>query len=227
MVGEILKKRREELGRDLREISNGLKIRYDYLKALEDGNLQRLPAEVYIKGYIQEYAKVLNLEPESLVSAYLEQSAASLSENDKLPPQKYLRESRPKMRYVVVPALVAVFLIVAFFQLQPARKKHQPSTPLPGAIESQGARSLKAGNPELVLQALASDTTWLLVTIDETSTKEILMQPGDSVTWRAKKGFFLKIGNAGGIRLIFNGKEISRLGEKGQVLKINLPDSRI
>jgi cytoskeleton protein RodZ len=53
LVGEILKKRREELGRDLREISNYLKIRYDYLKALEDGDIEKLPAEVYIRGYIQ------------------------------------------------------------------------------------------------------------------------------------------------------------------------------
>jgi hypothetical protein len=197
------------------------------MKALEDGDLRKLPAEVYIKGYIREYAKVLNLEPDSLVNAFVEQSSPSLPENAELPAQRDFRETRFKMRYVLIPALFAVLIIVVFFQLLPGRKKHPSSAPLLGSIESRGERGLKAGNPELVLQAHASDTTWLLVTIDETSSKEVLMQPGDSLTWHARKGFSLKIGNAGGIRLIFNGKEMHRLGEKGQVLKINLPDAGI
>jgi hypothetical protein len=40
---------------------------------------------------------------------------------------------------------------------------------------------------------------------------------------QAKTGFSLKIGNAGGVNLIFDGKEIGKLGEKGQVVNLTLP----
>ena len=50
------------------------------------------------------------------------------------------------------------------------------------------------------------------------------MKPGDSVRWHARNGFFLKIGNAGGIKLVLNGKEVGKLGEEGEVVKINLPE---
>ncbi len=224
MVGEILKKRREELGRDLREISNNLRIRYDYLKALEDGDLEKLPAEVYIKGYIQEYAKILNMDPETLINTYTLQSAPSLQENNNVPEEKGVYKNRFKKGYVLIPSILIVLIIIAFFQLLPPQKKFESTAP---AVQTKGEFASGVADSELVLKIVAVDTTWLLVTIDKGDSKEVLMKPGDSITWQAKKGFFLKIGNAGGIRLVFNGKEMKNLGERGQVIKINLPESRV
>jgi hypothetical protein len=66
-----------------------------------------------------------------------------------------------------------------------------------------------------------------MVLTDKTDPKEILLKPGDSAKWHAKNSFSLKIGNAGGIRLVFNGKEIKKLGEKGQIINIDLPGAGI
>ncbi|PIV65464.1 MAG: hypothetical protein COS10_11215, partial [Nitrospirae bacterium CG01_land_8_20_14_3_00_44_22] len=46
MPGEILKKKREELGYNLKEIAHTLRIRFDYLKAIEEGTFEKLPVEV-------------------------------------------------------------------------------------------------------------------------------------------------------------------------------------
>ena len=78
-----------------------------------------------------------------------------------------------------------------------------------------------------MLEIHATDTTWLSIVIDKTDSKEILMKPGESLKFQAKNTFSLIIGNAGGIRLLLNKKEMGTLGEKGQVIKMNLPDSRI
>ena len=224
MVGEILKKRREELGRDLREISNNLRIRYDYLKALEDGDLEKLPAEVYIKGYIQEYAKILDMDPEPLINTYTLQSAPPLQQNNNVPEEKVVHKSRFRKGYMLILSILIVFIIIAFFQLPPPQKKFGASAP---AVQTKGGFASGVADSKLVLKIVAVDTTWLLVTIDKGDSKEVLMKPGDSITWQAKKGFFLKIGNAGGIRLVFNGKEMKNLGERGQVIKINLPVSKV
>ncbi len=224
MVGEILKKRREELGRDLREISNCLKIRYDYLKALEDGDIEKLPAEVYIRGYIQEYAKILNMDPGAVINAYMQQSAPSPPETKEIPEEKGVQKNRLKITYVLIPLILVILIMIASFQLSTPKKKSESALP---AAKTQGETAPRVAASELVLEVVATDTTWLLVTIDKADSKEVLMNPGEAVTWHAKKGFFLKIGNAGGIRLVFNGKEISKLGEKGQVVQMNLPGSGI
>ncbi len=224
MIGEILKKKREELGRDLREISDSSKIRYDYLKALENGDFEKLPAEVYVKGYIQEYAKILNMNPETAIKEYIQQAAPSLQEKKNIPEEKGAQMSRPRIRYVLIPLILAFLILIATFRLLPPHKKSVPAAP---AIQARIETTPRVTDPELVLEIIATDPTWLFVTIDKADSKEILMKPGETITWHAKKGFFLKIGNAGGIRLVFNGKEIGKLGEKGQVVKMSLPDALI
>ena len=228
MVGEILKKRREELGRDLREISNNLKIRYDYLKALEDGDRESLPAEVYVKGYIREYAKTLDMDTETVLDAYAEQAGLSALKENGIPVEKDSRKTLIKMRYLLIPLLFGGLIIIAYVKFPVSQKRAQPAAPaVQTKVQNAAKVAVAAAAPELVLKVAATDTTWLLVTIDETDSKEILMKPGDSIVWHAKKGFFLKIGNAAGVRMVLNGKEIGRLGEKGQVIKINIPDEGV
>jgi hypothetical protein len=49
------------------------------------------------------------------------------------------------------------------------------------------------------------------------------MQPGETLQLQAKKSFSLKIGNAAGVRIVFDGKDIGKLGEKGSVITLDLP----
>ena len=106
MVGEILKKRREELGRDLREISNTLKIKHSYLKAIEDGDRDILPAEVYVKGYINEYARTLNLDPGSVVSAYTDEASPPAEETALCPIIENVRRKSFRVRYALILSLL-------------------------------------------------------------------------------------------------------------------------
>jgi cytoskeletal protein RodZ len=227
VVGEILKKRREELGQDLREIANNLKIRYDYLQAIEDGDLGKIPAEVYIKGYIQEYAKSLHMDPNILMDTYMQQKLPPQPEKNEISRQDVVQEKRFRLRYVLIASLLIVSAIIIVSVRFPAHQK-KPALPASApAVATKKENVLRPQDSELVLKVIATDTTWLLVMIDKTESREVLMKPGESVTWHAKKSFSLKIGNAGGVRLVFNGKEVGKLGEKGQVIKINLPEDKI
>jgi hypothetical protein len=222
LVGEILKKRREELGRDLREISNTLRIKHAYLKAIEDGDREMLPAEVYVKGYINAYARVLDLDPGSIVNAYTDETSPHPEETGALPIKESIPKKRSGVRYaVVLSLLIAVGGILAFSLFSAPDKR---TAVLPEAAKEKKPLPSRAEEAGYNLEALATDTTWMLVTIDKTDSREVLMKPGDSVKWHARDGFYLKIGNAGGVRLLLNGKEVGKLGEEGEVVKINLPE---
>lgn len=78
--------------------------------------------------------------------------------------------------------------------------------------------------PRLILTANVKSRTWIAISIDDTSVKEYLFQPGQTPQWTAEKGFNILVGNAGGIEFSLNGKEIGNLGPQGQVVRITLPE---
>lgn len=220
MVGEILKKRREESGQDLREIAKTLKIRYDYLKAIEDEDFEKLPVEVYIRGYIREYAKILNIDPEAAIKAYTQQVSPPLPEKKDIPTKETVKSKKIKIRYLLIPLLLLLTFAFILFPFTVEEPKISEREDLP-VVQSGPPPPLPS--VQHVLEVSAMDVTWLRVNIDSTISKEILLKPGESVKWYAKNGFSLKIGNAGGVRLVFDRKEIGKLGEKGQVVRLNLP----
>ncbi len=77
------------------------------------------------------------------------------------------------------------------------------------------------------LELIAGDTTWIFITIDDSESKEMLLHQGDHIKLSAKNIFSLKIGNAAGIKVVFDGKEIGPFGEKDQVVTLTLPSPSI
>jgi cytoskeletal protein RodZ len=228
LAGEIFKQRREALGLDLREISNTLRIKYAYLKALEDGDMESLPPEVYVKGYIHEYAKVLNIDPDPVISSYMHLISQPEPAQGR-PSGETTQSKKRKTGYLLIPALLILAVIFVTYLQQPSTKKTTES-PVPAGETKKEATPAAESIPHRamsghLLQINAHDTTWLQVMIDKADLKELLMKPGDAVEWHAEECFSLKIGNAGGVKLRFDGKELTNLGEAGQVVNINLPES--
>ncbi len=66
-IGQTLRRTREARGEDLACVSDLLRIRIDYLAALEKGELSRLPGRPYALGYLRSYGNHLGLNGEELV----------------------------------------------------------------------------------------------------------------------------------------------------------------
>jgi flagellar biosynthesis protein FlhG len=71
-TGAVLKQVREAQGIDLREIAERTKIGIGYLQALEDEIFKKLPATVYVRGFLVEYAKSLGIPVDRVLETYLE-----------------------------------------------------------------------------------------------------------------------------------------------------------
>jgi cytoskeletal protein RodZ len=255
LVGELLKKKREESGRELKEIAETLKIRLDYLKAIEEGDLKKLPAEVYLKGYLIEYAKVLNIDHEMIMETYHKEAETPPSGSEQVQEISPIRQKRNPLGYLLIAGSVIALIVVIALVWSPGDEKktvapttammdasrteqetredisQADNTPVQHAAEGESADTGFPPTPPPApenhhydLEIIASDTTWLFITIDSSDSEEMLLNSGESVTRRALNSFALKIGNAGGIRLLLNGKELPRLGEKGQVVSITLPE---
>lgn len=69
-VGEILKKARSEKNLSLENIASETRIALRYLQAIEEGNYQHLPAAAFTKGFIQNYAKAVDLNPQNILAIF-------------------------------------------------------------------------------------------------------------------------------------------------------------
>ena len=91
--GPLLRQIREAVGVELREIAERSKIGMAYLHALEGEVFAKLPAAVYVRGFLAEYARALGLDVERVKQTYLARyRAARPSPDDE---EDQARDRRP------------------------------------------------------------------------------------------------------------------------------------
>ena len=130
----------------------------------------------------------------------------------------------------------------------PSPSSHLPSSPEAPAESSTpspstSSFSAEAGVQETTLLALspqpsaiaqktphllrvqAKERAWVRAIIDDgEQVKDVLLRPGEKVEWLAREELILTLGNAGGVDLTFNGKDLPPLGASGQVIRnLRLP----
>lgn len=85
LLGDLLRKTREEKNLSLNDIENETKIRKLYIKAIEEGDYGKIPGEVFLKGFIKTYAKILGLDGQALVEEYKKEKNGPAAEAEKEP----------------------------------------------------------------------------------------------------------------------------------------------
>lgn len=107
----------------------------------------------------------------------------------------------------------------------PDQDEVRPSEIAPGEPqdEPQKNKEVEENEKSMVLEAWATEETWIKIEVDGQPPKEIILGSGESITWKATQGFNLIIGNAGGLELLFEGEKLGSLGPPGKVVILNLP----
>jgi flagellar biosynthesis protein FlhG len=82
-TGALLRKVRESQGIELAEISAKTKIARTHLQALEEDRFEDLPALVYTRGFLGEFAKQLRIDPAIVQKTYLRRMREELTARGK------------------------------------------------------------------------------------------------------------------------------------------------
>lgn len=101
-------------------------------------------------------------------------------------------------------------------QPERAREKDAQRAAAPVTVQepSKGAHTLTA---------TASEMVWIKIGIDGGEPIEVLLREGERFTWKGSEGFSVVVGNAGGVTLTYNGRELPALGAQGEVIMLKLP----
>jgi cytoskeleton protein RodZ len=107
-VGEILRERREELGQDIGDIGEVLRIKPAFLAALEENRPQDLPGPTYVLGFVRAYARHLGLDDEWVLERYKAESSSVQARPDLAFPAPLGERSLPGGPILLVALILAI-----------------------------------------------------------------------------------------------------------------------
>lgn len=235
--GQYLQSIRLEKKISLEKVSDETRIGLGTLKLIEKEEHENLPAEVFVKGFLRAYARAIGADGGEAVQRYESRLSViqELSDTDKDYGTATLRLWW-KLLFVMVVyvALIAVSIrgmsyferhsseSESFKQHTAAQKQQVALTPAQEDIESDKS-VVKAVEEKFVLHITAKEDTWMKVIVDNRDPKEYNLLSGDGLELEASSKFNLLIGNAGGVTLRLNDKEIPVAGKSGVMVNLDLP----
>lgn len=247
--GEELRREREIRGISLKEIADATKISKRFLEAIERNDHKTLPAPVFTRGFVREYARYLGLSSDEIVNRYnyaaagddrVEQSAHLERLVQVQSPQRPKKSIPPPYaridRNVVILAAIVLALGGVFYwamrhrqQTRAAENEPLPVTTSRAPVAPVAPTATSTQQPEdagpLRLTINADGDSWVILEADGRTVVNARLRRGDERTVEATEAFVFKtIGNAAGIRLTLNDIKLPPLGKDGQVLKDHVVD---
>lgn len=240
--GLWLRRQREMREISLREIADRTKISLRYLEAMEADRFDLLPAPIFAKGFLREFARYVGLSPDDVVNHYLSvhkpEDAGAGDEEVRVRP-KIGRSNEPlhtPMRrswsYGSLLALAGLVLLIlvavaAYFadhrrespdsQQTPPIAAPPPAAALPAAAAA--APQLPVPTSPLTVSLDFSQDCWVEALIDGKQRLSELRVQGEALQLDAQKSVSLTLGNAGAVSVHVNGLPFDVGRKQGDVVR--------
>ena len=234
-VGDEFRAAREARHLSLSDVSEQIHIRSVYLQSIEDEDYGAIGAPVYVRGFIRTYARFLSLDPERAVEAF--NGSAGRGGGTTSPATDHgasyaaLGRGRRPSAWIWGGIVVAAILVgfvgynLVSLRMDGARAPvvadatAAPSPAASSATPSPTPTVVATAKPVAVrtMSVRLTQSSWLLVTIDGKHALEGTYPAG------TRKSFVgdvaqIRAGNAGGVELTVNGRDLGTMGHSGDVV---------
>ena len=240
--GQMLRTARENKQWSLTDTEEVTKIRVRYIEALEDENYGILPGSTYAKGYLRTYAKQLGLNSDEIIELY----SASMTPGDSTV-QPVLKKAQVPVksrslwgRFAIIGGVAVLIMIVfavkgLYFPGNEVEDPPYSSPPLISAPKTDPAEELPSETEEppqtttppndidstqegLTAQLVFNQPCWIEIRIDDQASFQETFAAGTSTELKGtEKIELVSIGNAGGLTVTLNGRDLPALGNAGEV----------
>ena len=248
-IGETLGQARRESGLTVKQVSEHTRIRETVIRRIEQDDYSLCGGNFYARGHIRSIARMLGVDSDPLIREYDENhggapgapAVATAFEPEQ--PLRFRERRTPNWSAAMAATLVLV-LVYGVFQVFKGEEDRAPAPvagspavtatgsghgdthalgetprPTPSAEAKPPAEAI--GEDEVVVGIRATEQSWVNVRDAEGKVLFSAMVPkGQQREWRAQKRLRVLIGNAAGVVLTVNGKELGVPGEDGQVLRL-------
>ena len=236
-LGALIAKSRTDARLSIEDLAKVTNIPITLLRDMENDNFKKCGGETYARGHLRNIAAKLGVNErifldlfESEVTSPAKPIREMLNENNVTMP--YQEPKRISWKVLAAGSAAALVLFAGasiFFSNidngnQPEIIATTSATPTQAAVESvtpNGAASPEVSGGVTVYLVASRGTTWLSATNEN---GEVLfsgqVRKGSSKTFTETKQVNLKVGNAGGVDISVNGKDVGSIGNNGDVVNL-------
>ena len=244
-LGDLLRESREQLGMSLDDVESSTRIKRVFLEALEFGDFDELPNYVAARGFLRNYASVLNLDVDYVLELYDEEigyvatghrprsgRGIRLKSIPMTPPSRFSPDLL--IGFLMLTALVGIILYFVYrlflLPLDAASLDVPPTPSSEAAIALPTPTPLPTDTPTptvtptplyysgVTVELAITEESWVQVLVDEAKAYEGVLQVGEQRHWTGDRQVAVRAGNAGGVEVIVNGESMGQMGEPGQVV---------
>jgi len=237
--GRYLQAIRLEKRISLEQVAAQTRIGILTLKAIEHEEFNRLPAEVFLKGFLRAFADSVGAEGDEAVRRYEAHRALVIkAEGVGSGPHRDRLGSTGRLAAVLAMLAMLVAGSISGWHYATRTSTEAPPTvaftatepvgPAPGAgfqLGPPGAPgpASTAAAAELKLIITAQENTWVKVVTDQGTPREHTLRAGQQLQLEARSHFNLLIGNAGAVKLSLNNTPVAVPGKRGEPVNFHLP----
>lgn len=156
-IGEVLVAARNAKSLTQKDVSNNLRISVKQVNALESNDFSSLPQPMITRGFIRNYARLLEIDAEPLIESYRALMPDALPAALSLRPFSRQvmsgRNSQPWLKYILGSILLLLFLLAWFFYMDYMPKPVKQSVENAAVVISENTSPALTPLPEIALPA--------------------------------------------------------------------------
>ncbi len=217
-AGRKLMEARQQLGLSLDEVAERIRVRREFLEALEQMNMKVLPGKAYALAFLRSYARALGVDERALVDQFQDEVAFSRDEGEKLirNPASRPRRDRPPWRAAAAVVLFGV-AFVGWHAINLQNKQEAAAPQEQAEVNHDSAQHpIVDASPSRVVEVRALAEGWLEARgPDGTVFFSRTLRAGDVYRPDASPGWTLHARDGGAFELYVNGSSAGLLGAAG------------
>ena len=184
---ELLRRERERRGLAYDDVARLARIPVRYVKALEDGDLQALPAGPFRNGYRRQYLEFLELDEQDLIAT-----------------ERALAPEIPALRLTLGGFAVTALLVVGLrVGASAVDWIEQPSAPQATAAKSVASQ---------IVAVRAIDATTITVRVDEDEAEKVPLGPNETRVLQGRDRVEVDAQDLTRVVVTYNGERVEPLG---------------
>lgn len=156
-LGEVLLAGRNAKKLTQKDVSNNLRISIKQISALENNDFSALPEAMITRGFIRNYARLLDLDADPLLNSYRARipgkSPSALSVQSSMYQVMSGKDNQPWLKYILGSILVLFFLLAWIFYIDYMPKPAKPSVGKVPEVVGATTPSTEMPLPEIALPA--------------------------------------------------------------------------
>jgi cytoskeletal protein RodZ len=189
-VGTLLIEKRKDKNLEIKDVSLALKIRSEYLLALEEGRYNAFRSEVYLTGFLKNYAKFLGIDTEKILAMYRRENERKNHADDNIisnQPKSGFNLVLTPNKVIAILAGLAVLLVLIYLGTYVGKVLKKPDLSLssPIAIEQDKEGTYTTSSSLVELSGSAEIGSKLTINDQELKlnnfekfSKEFSLEPG-------------------------------------------------